>query len=119
MKTFAFLNLGEGNFFTENVDVRGIEKVVVDARLGAFCEATAADGEALTYCISSSEDALFIRVGCPDWVVLNNFYYDSVLRNREKVIAEVFAVQALLPDAPEHPVETEGGEVGADLLLVL
>lgn len=87
--------------------------------LRAFYEATAADGEYLAYGISSLDDALFVGVGCPNGVSLDELYDDSVVGNGEEVLTEGFAVKALLPDAPEHPVEAEGGEVGTDVLLVL
>lgn len=35
------------------------------------------------------------------------------------MLAEGFAVKALLPNAPKHPIEAEGGEVGTDVFLVL
>ena len=37
----------------------------------------------------------------------------------EEMLAEGFAVKALLPNAPKHPIKAEGGEVGTDVLLVL
>jgi hypothetical protein len=34
------------------------------------------------------------------------------------MLAEILVSEALLPDAPEHPLMTKGREVGADLFLV-
>ena len=101
------------------MDACGIEQVGVDVWLCAIEQTATADCEDLAHAVGTVIDAAGIGPGCPNGVAFDDFDDDAIVGDGEKMVAIGFAAQALLPNAPEHPLMTEGGEVGAYLLLVL
>ena len=95
------------------MDAGGIEQVGVDVWLCAIEQTASADGEDLAHTVGSVIDAVGIGPGCPNGVAFDDFDDDAIVGDGEQMVAIGFAAQALLPDAPEHPLMTEGREVGA------
>ena len=73
----------------------------------------AADGEDLAHTVGTVIDAVVIGPGCPNGVAFDDFDNDAAVGDGEEMVAIGFAAEALLPNAPEHPLMTEGREVGA------
>ena len=101
------------------MDAYGIEQVGVDVWLCAIEQTAAADGEDLAHAVGAVIDAVGIGPGCPNGVSFDDFDDDTIVGDGEEMVTIGFAAQALLPNTPEHPLMTEGGEVGTYLLLVL
>ena len=95
------------------MDAGGIEQVGVDVWLCAIEQTAAADGEDLAHTVGSVIDAVGIGPGCPNGVAFDDFDDDAIVGDGEQMVAIGFAAQALLPNTPEHPLMTEGREVGA------
>ena len=95
------------------MDAGGIEQVGVDVWLCAIEQTAAADGEDLAHTVGSVIDAVGIGPGGPNGVAFDDFDDDAIVGDGEEMVAIGFAAQAFLPNAPEHPLMTEGGEVGA------
>lgn len=87
------------------MDAGTIEEGGIDAGSSALNEAAATDGEALAYGIATVQQAPLIGPGGPDGILLDTFHDNHVLRKGEEMPAKILTAQALLPDAPEHPVE--------------
>ena len=62
---------------------------------------------------------MFVGVGGPKGCALDHFNDNAVGGNTAETIGEVAVEQAFLPHAPQHPIEAELGEVGANLTFVL
>ena len=101
------------------MDACGIEQVGVDVWLCAIEQTAAADGEDLAHAVGAVIDTVGIGPGCPNGVAFDDFDDDTIVGDGEEMVAIGFAAQAFLPNAPEHPLMTESGEVGAYLLRVL
>ena len=101
------------------MDVGSVEEGGVDGWLCAIEQTAAADGEDLAHTVGTVIDTVSIGPGGPNGVVLDDFDDDAIVGQGEQMVAIGFAAQALLPNAPEHPLMTEGREVGAYLLGVL
>lgn len=101
------------------MDGGGIEQVGVDVGVSAVEKTAAADGKDLAHTIGSVIDTVGIGPGGPNGVALDDFDDDAIVGQGEQMVAIGFAAQALLPNAPEHPLMTEGREVGAYLLGIL
>ena len=95
------------------MDAGGIEQVGVDVWLCAIEQTAAADGEDLAHTIGTVIYAVGIGPGCPNGVAFDDFDDDAIVGDGEQMVAIGFAAQALLPNTPEHPLMTEGREVGA------
>ena len=95
------------------MDAGGIEQVGVDVWLCAIEQTAAADGEDLAHAVGSVIDAVGIGPGCPNGVAFDDFDDDAIVGDGEQMVAIGFAAQAFLPNTPEHPLMTEGREVGA------
>ncbi len=94
------------------MDAGGIEQVGVDVWLCAIEQTAAADGEDLAHAVGAVIDAVGIGPGGPNGVAFDDFDDDAIVGDGEQMVAIGFATQALLPNTPEHPLMTEGGEVG-------
>ena len=101
------------------MDAGGVEEGGVEGWLCAIEQTAAADGEDLAHAVGAVIDAVGIGPGCPNGVSFDDFDNDAVVGDGEEMVAIGFAAEALLPDAPEHPLMTEGGEVGAFFFEVL
>lgn len=101
------------------MDAGGVEEGGVDGWLCAIEQTAAADGEDLAHAVGAVIDVVGIGPGSPNGVTFDDFDNDAVVGDGEEMVTIGFAAEALLPDAPEHPLMTEGGEVGAYFLLVL
>lgn len=97
----------------QNVDVGVVEELAVDGRLGASYEMAAAESEDLAHGVAAADDALGVWVGGPDGIVLDELHDGAAVGNAAEKTVKGLAGEALLPDAPKHPVVTETGEVGA------
>lgn len=82
-------------------------------------QTAAADGEDLAHSVGTVIDAVGIGPGGPNGVTFDDFDDDAIVGDGEQMVAIGFTAQALLPDAPEHPLMTEGREVGAYTFEVL
>ena len=85
----------------------------------AFEQTAAADGEDLAHAVGTVIDAVGIGPGGPNGVAFDDFDDDAIVGDGEQMVAIGFVAQAFLPDAPEHPLMAEGGEVGTYFLEVL
>ena len=101
------------------MDAGGVEEGGVDGWLCAIEQTAAADGEDLAHAVGAVIDAVGIGPGGPNGVAFDDFDDDAVVGDGEEMVAIGFAAEALLPDTPEHPLMTEGVEVGAYLFEVL
>ena len=111
--------ISELDSLAEDVDARGVEEGGIYVWCGAVEEMAAADGEDLAHTVGTVIDAVGIGPGGPNGVAFDDFDDDAIVGDGEQMVAIGFAAQAFLPNTPEHPLMTEGGEVGAYLLLVL
>ena len=102
----------ELNLFSEDVYAFAVEEGRIVFWGSAFLETSAADGENLAHAVSSVVDAVVIRPCSPDSVSSDYFNDDAVIRHREQMLAVILVSEALLPDAPEHPLVTKGLVVG-------
>ena len=108
------------DFLAEDVCYCIVKGVGVDGGLLALLEALATVGENLAYSVCSVETACVgVFLCCPNEVSFYDLDYDGVVGHGEQVLAELLAAEALLPNAPQHPLMAEGGEVRTNLLLVL
>lgn len=94
------------------MDACGIEQVGVDVWLCAIEQTAATDGEDLAHTVGAVIDAVGIGPGCPNWVAFDDFDDDTAVGDGEQMVAIGFVALAFLPNAPEHPLMTEGREVG-------
>jgi hypothetical protein len=108
----------ELNLFSKYIDAFAIKQVSIDGRGRAFLETSAADSENLAHTVGSVVDAVVIRPSSPDFVSLNYFNNDAVIWHGEQMFAVCLVSEALLPDAPEHPLVTEGLVIGTATFLV-
>lgn len=106
------------DLFSEDVYVFAVEEGCIDGRGSAFLETASADGENLSHAVSSVVDAVVIRPCSPDSVSSDYFNDDAVIRHREQMLAVILVSEALLPDAPEHPLVTESLVIGTATFLV-
>ena len=108
----------ELNPFSEDVDAFAVEEGCIYVWGCAFLETTAADGENLTHTVGTVVNAVVIRPCRPDFVSLDYFNDDAVIRQGEQMVAVSLVSEALLPDAPEHPLVTESLVVATATFLV-
>ena len=94
----------ELNLFSEDVYAFAVEEGCIDFWGSAFLETASADGDNLAHAVSSVVDAVVIKPCSPDLVSLDCFNDDAVIRHREQMLAVILVSEALLPDAPEHPL---------------
>ena len=106
------------NLFSEDVYAFAVEEDCIDFWGRAFLETSAADSENLAHTVGSVVDAVVIRPSSPDSVSSDYFNDDAVIRYREQMLAVILVSEALLPDAPEHPLVTEGLVIGTATFLV-
>ena len=102
----------ELNLFSKYIDAFAIKQIGIDGGGSAFLETSAADSENLAHAVGSVVDAVVIRPSSPDSVSLDYFNDDTIFWHGEQMLVECLVSEALLPDAPEHPLVTEGLVVG-------
>ena len=101
------------------MDACGIEQMGVNLWLCVIEQTAATDGEDLAHAVGTMIDAVGIGPGSPNGVAFDDFDDDAIVGYGEQMVAIGFVAQTLLPNAPEHPLMTEGREVGTYLLGVL
>ena len=108
----------ELNLFSKYIDAFAIKQIGIDSGGSAFLETSAADSENLAHAVGSVVYAVVIRPSSPDFISLDYFNDDAIFWHGEQMLAVCLVSEALLPDAPEHPLVTEGLVIGTATFLV-
>ena len=104
----------------EHVNVGLVKVVCVDVGDGASEKVTSANSKDLAHGVASVEYTILAQIGCPhEIILLNNLDNDHIVGNTCQQICKVLVQLTLLPDAPQHPLMPERGEIRSDVFLIL